>query len=252
MAIINTSDYNIKINYADITNNPLLANLLPLTIIAKAKDVGYIYYSDLDDQLKYNIAYTLFKNQGIIKISGSFDTEVLDHSKLPFTDRSDLQPIEEINQVTLIDYFIRYNIEVNSLLVTVYKNEYQTVIKVPSIFMDVKPDDLFTFETDINEFIITVYRKFISTPYGSITFLPWYGTRIKEYIHELSPTQVSEMLQAEIDGISGILKTFFVENNILDYNFTAEVIAEENTEYGIVNYKIVIIINNVQYTITIK
>ena len=121
MSIINTSEYNIKINYTDITNNPLLANLLPLTIIAKAKDVGYIYYSDLDDQLKYNIAYTLFKNQGIIKIEGNFDTEVLDHSKLPFTERSDLQSIEEINQTILIDYFVRYNIEVNSLLVTVTK-----------------------------------------------------------------------------------------------------------------------------------
>ena len=252
MAIINTSDYNIKINYTDITNNPLLANLLPLTIIAKAKDVGYIYYGDLDEQLKYNIAYTLFKDRGIIKIGDDFDTEVLDHSKLPFTDRTDLQPIEEIGQATIINYFIKYNIEVNSLLVTVYKNEYQTIIKIPSIFMDVKPDDLFTFETDINNFIITVYRKFISTPYGSIPFFPWYGTRIKEYLHELSATQVGEMLQAEIDGISGVLKTYFVQNNVLEYNFSAEVITEENVEYGIVEYKIVIIINDIQYTITIK
>ena len=252
MVIINTTDYNIKINYNDIVNNPLLANLLPLTIIAKAKDIGYIYYNELDDQLKYNIVYTLFKSQGIIKIGDDFDTEAIDHSKLPFTDRSDLQPIKEIGQAILIDYFIRYNIEVNSLLVTVYKNEFQTVIKVPSIYMDVKSDDLFTLETDVNEFIITVYRKFISTPYGSIPFLPWYGTRIKEYLHELSTTQVGEMLQAEIDGISGILKTYFVQNNVLDYNFSAEVVTEENIEYGVVEYKIVIIINNVQYTITIK
>ena len=252
MSIINTTDYNIKINYSDITNNPLLANLLPLTIIAKAKDTGHVYYNDLDNQLKYNIAHALFKDQGIIRIKSRADNEVLDHSKLPFTDRSGLQPIEEIDQATLIEYFIKYNIEVNSILVTVYKNEYQTLIKVPSIFLDVKPDDLFTLESDINEFIVTVYRKFISTPYGSIPFLPWYGTKLKEYLHDLSAAQVGEMLQAEMDGITGILKVFFAQNNILNYNFSAEVITEENIEYGIVNYKILIIINDVQYTITLK
>jgi len=251
VALINIQDYNIKITYSEITTNSTLVNLLPLTVIAKAKEVGYVYFDDFDNNLKYKIALQMFRNSGIIKLNNQ-GIESLDHSKLPFTDRIDLQPIDEIDEITMIDYFFRYNIEVDNILVTVYKTEYQISIQVPSVFMDTLPNDINLLETNVEEFIITVYRRYISTPYGSIIFMPWYGTKIKEYLHDLSVYQVEEMLQAEMDGVTYLLKNYFILNNILDLDFYVEVKAEENIEYGIVKYRIIITINNTQYTITVQ
>jgi len=251
MALINIQDYNIKIAYTHIENNPVLITLLPLSIISKAKELGFVYYDDFNKELKYKVAYRLFKDNNIVRINEE-GVECLDHTKLPFTDRIDLQPLAEIDDDLLIDYFFRYNIEVKNILVTVFKNEYQISIKVPSIFMDTVFDDIETLETDIEQFIVVVYRRFISTANGSIPFMPWYGTNIKKYLHDLSVHQVEEMLQAEMDGLTYMLKNYFLINNILNYDFDATVKTEENSEYGTVEYKIIITINETRYTITIK
>ena len=248
--IVNISNYNLKISFEDIKINPLLTNLFPITLLSKLKTQGYLYLSDLQIQLQKKIAIMLFSNIYVITVTVD-GTQQLDHSLLPFTDRSDKQPLSEISDEQLIEYFIKYNIIVKNLFATVYKEEYKVAINIPSVFLDLKSESLDELQTDISQYIIDNYRRFISIPAGTIPFQPWYGTRIKEYLHNLSQYQVEEMLQTEIDGITGSLKSYFIEHGILDYEIQADVAMIENIEYGTVEYKIAITINNQNYLIRI-
>ena len=249
--ILNISIYDLKINYIDILNNSLLANLLPITLIGKIKSDGYEYFTKIQHDLQKNIAILLFTKANVIRTQVNGD-RVLVHSLLPFTDRSDDQLLSEISDDDLITYFIKYNLEVKNLFTTVYKNEYKVAIEIPSVFLDLKSNEITDLQTDMSEYIINIYRKFISTPIGQIPFQPWYGTRIKEYLHTLSEYQVADMLQIEMNNITGSLKSYLVTNDIMDYDVKAEVNVIENAEYGAVEYKILITINEQKYSINIK
>jgi len=249
--MLGSTSYKLKINYSNIKTSPILTSVLPLTVIAKARNIGHIYYADLDIQSKYKIAYLIFKKIGVIYPNIN-NINVIDYSELPFSRKTGTEAVSNVTQEDLIEYFIKYNIHVKNLLITVYNKEWVTAVDIPSIFMDVKSDDILVLETDIDKMIMNTYRKFLSTPQGSIPFLPWFGTRIKHYLHELSVYQVSEMLQGEIDGVTNALKIYFTEKNILDYEFSAQVSIEENTQYYQIEYKILIKINDKHYTIAIK
>ena len=245
------NNYSIKIYYADIKSSSLLTSVLPLTVISRAKNIGHIYYSDLSQDVQYKIAYGLFKNIGIISPNSDNILEI-DYYKLPFTGKTGSEPVSNVSQEDLISYFIEYNIKIKNLLTIVYEKENVTAINIPDIFMDCLPDNLFALETSIDEFIVTVYRKFLSTSSGSIPFIPWFGTRIKQYLHELSAYQAAEMIQGEVEGVTNTLKIYFVENDIADTDFLAEVSVMENNEYSSVQYRILITVNNAKYSITVK
>ena len=243
--------YAIKIYYADIKNSPLLTSILPLTVISRAKSVDHIYYSELDRQMQYKIAYGLFKEIGIIT-PNSENELVIDYSKLPFTGKTGTDLVENVSHSDMISYFIEYNIKIKNLLTTVYKKENVTAISIPDVFMDSLPDDLFALETSVKEFIVTVYRRFLSTSSGSIPFIPWFGTRIKQYLYELSVYQVAEMIQGELDGITNALKIYFIEKDIADFDFTAHVDIKENNLFDEVQYRILVTVDNAKYSITVK
>ena len=245
------NNYSIKIYYADIKNSPLLTSVLPLTVISRAKNAGHIYYSDLSQDVQYKIAYGLFKNIGIISPNPDNILEI-DYYKLPFTGKTGSEPAANVSQADMISYFIEYNIKIRNLLTTVYKKENVTAISIPDIFMDCLPDNLFALETSIDEFIVTVYRRFLSISSGSVPFIPWFGTRIKQYLHELSAYQAAEMMQGELNGITNVLKIYLAENGIADMDFSAEVSVMENEEYSSVQYRVLITVNNARYSITVK
>ena len=243
--------YALKIYYIDIKKSILLTSTLPLTIIARAKNAGYIYYNDFDIQTKYKIAVELFKQHGIIFI-GDNDIKMLDCKSLPFIGKNDSESVDDIGQNNIIEYFIKYNIQVKNILTTVFHKEYITAVKLPSIFMDCSLKDITALETNIKEFIVSVYRRFLSTQNGSIPFIPWFGTNIKQYLYKLSSYQAAEMIQGELDGITHSLKMYFVENDIADIDFSALVQVIDNKEYDVVQYKILLTVDNAKYSIIIK
>lgn len=118
--------------------------------------------------------------------------------------------------------------------------------------MDCSLKDITALETNIKEFIVSVYRRFLSTQNGSIPFIPWFGTNIKQYLYKLSSYQAAEMIQGELDGITHSLKMYFVENDIADIDFSALVQVIDNKEYDVVQYKILLTVDNAKYSIIIK
>jgi len=254
MRILSQNSFKLKIKYDSIKNSSILTSRLKMSAIIRAKNIGYIYYNELDEDTKYNIAKDVFRNLSIIyrDTKGKY---IFDFEKLGIDDRVDKVVVDSISQDDMISYFNKYYIknenDVNNLFTTVYKHEYVVPVASASLFMDTTTGNILELETNINDFIVNTYRRFISTPQGSVPFIPWFGTRIKEYLHDLSVYQVEEMLQAEMDGLTGMLKSYLAENNIAEYNINVKVETIENIEYGIVKYKINVYINDVNYTITI-
>jgi len=249
--IVNIANYNLKIYYNDIIKNPLLVNLMPVTLIADIKNKNYIYFDELKNDVKYNIAVMLFEENDIISINTDGDREI-NYAMLPFTGRTDIDLLANVSNDDLINYFMSYNITINNLFATVYKHEYEVSVFIPSVFMDLKPDSMSKLQTEIDQFIIDIFRKFISTPLGSIPFEPWYGTRIKEYLQQLSKHQVQEMIQLEVNGLAGSIKSYLITNDIANYDINTEVKLIDNGIYASIEYHIGIKINNKNYVIKIK
>ena len=244
--------YKLKIFYSQIVTDQTLMDIIPLTLVSRAKEVGYTYYNNLAPDAQYKIAIKLFKRAGIIHTNELY-IQVLDYAKLQLNERTDQVPVSSIPQDELINNFILYNINVQNLFAVVYPKENVVAVAIPSFFMDTTLNDITRLQTKLDEFILDAYTVFLSTPAGTVPFIPWFGTNLKKYLHDMTPYQAEEMLQFELDGLTINLRRYLSSAGLDSaIEFSADVNLIENEETSQVIYKIVILINNKSYTIEIK
>ena len=249
--LANAASERIKLYYEQVVNDfNLMRLLIPSTVLYRIKNEGYLYWDEISKSVRYDIAVYIFKKHNIIRLNNTAqEMFYFDKFNDPQLVNQPPRPVSGISIGEMIRYFEIYNQTTDDVFANVNVDEYKVSTVVPDdIFMDAEQDDYNYFIIDYETFAINTINTFLSTYYGQIPFLPFWGSEIKKILHTLSPQGIADALRYELQHLLNNLRTKAQAQGI-DFNINAiEVDVHESSTHAKIAVSAYLNINSHEYT----